>query len=215
MAADSPMRTDDMLWLLGSLCRIGRVPFDAALVAQRFPPPNDRGTLREAAQALGFKTGQLATAKADSAILPLPCIGFTPRHDAAPRDPAGRRGHLHLIEPGSAGRAASQASGDEGAPTDDIRPALLLRIEDRRLVYFCAGSEAPQSIDMDELGGTFESPLILVSVADHTNSVPPRGEKPALVDVDPVDTAPPRFGLRWFVPELLRHKRIWQDVLLA
>jgi subfamily B ATP-binding cassette protein HlyB/CyaB len=24
-----------------------------------------------------------------------------------------------------------------------------------------------------------------------------------------------RFGFRWFVPELLRHKAIWRDVLLA
>ena len=28
-------------------------------------------------------------------------------------------------------------------------------------------------------------------------------------------TAAARFGFRWFVPELLKHKRIWRDVLLA
>src|SRR5439155_17550559 len=27
--------------------------------------------------------------------------------------------------------------------------------------------------------------------------------------------APTSFGLRWFIPELLKHKRIWRDVLLA
>jgi len=215
MAADSPMRTDDMLWLLGSLCRIGRVPFDAALVAQRFPPPNDRATLREAAHALGFKTGQLATAKADPAILPLPCIGFTRCDDAAPRDPAGRRGHLHLIEAGSSNRAEPASSEEAGTPTGDIRPALLLRIEEQRLVYFCAGSEAPQSIDVDALASTFESPLILVSVADHAANLPTPTGAALPVDADPIDTTPPRFGLRWFVPELLRHKRIWRDVLLA
>jgi subfamily B ATP-binding cassette protein HlyB/CyaB len=215
MAADSPMRTDDMLWLLGSLCRIARVPFDAALVAQRFPPPNDRGTLREAAQALGFKTGRLATSKADPAILPLPCIGFTQRHDAVPRDPAARRAHLHLIEAGETSRSDSTAVDDAGTATDDIRPALLLRIEDGRLVYFCAGTEAPQSINLDELGAAFESPLILVTLADGAADLPAQADTPALVDADPVDTAPRRFGLRWFVPELLRHKRIWQDVLLA
>ena len=29
------------------------------------------------------------------------------------------------------------------------------------------------------------------------------------------DPAKPRFGFRWFVPELLKHRRIWRDVLLA
>ena len=53
------------LWLLGSLCRLSRVPFDAALLAQNFPPPHSRSTLREAAQALGFSIGELAMAKAD------------------------------------------------------------------------------------------------------------------------------------------------------
>ena len=47
MAADTPIRTDDMLWLLGSLCRIVCVPFDAELIAQQFPPPHSRVTLRE------------------------------------------------------------------------------------------------------------------------------------------------------------------------
>ena len=28
-----------MLWLLGSVCALHRIPFDAALVAQQFPPP--------------------------------------------------------------------------------------------------------------------------------------------------------------------------------
>ncbi|HXF65551.1 MAG TPA: peptidase domain-containing ABC transporter [Burkholderiales bacterium] len=35
-----------------------------------------------------------------------------------------------------------------------------------------------------------------------------RGEEAALA-------APPGFGFRWFLPELLRHRAIWRDVLLA
>ena len=85
MAADTPIRTDDMLWLLGSLCRIARVPFDAALLAQHFPPPQTRVTLRQAAQRLGFKTGHLATAKVDPEQLPLPCIGVVIGDGVLPR----------------------------------------------------------------------------------------------------------------------------------
>src|SRR5688572_19184958 len=152
MAVDTPIRTDDMLWLLGSLCRIARVPFDAALLAQQFPPPHTRLTLREAAQRLGFKTGHLATAKVDPAVLPLPCIGFVSAHGVLPREPSPRRGHLHLIEPGDSG-AADSATADDGRNTaDGARPALLLRFEDGRLIFYPAGADAPQSIDVDALG---------------------------------------------------------------
>ena len=48
----------DLLWLLGSLCQIGRVPFDATLVAQEFPPPHSTVTLHQAARALGFRSGE-------------------------------------------------------------------------------------------------------------------------------------------------------------
>ena len=216
MAADTPIRTDDMLWLLGSLCRIARVPFDAALLVQHFPPPHSRLTLREAAQRLGFKTGDLATAKADPKILPLPCIGFMRGHGAVPREPSARRGHLHLIERGENGKEDSTVADEAEGPTAESRPALLLRIEDGKLVFFCAGADTPQSTDVEDLCIDFASPLLLVSQSARTEDLPGRVESAEQLDADPVDSAVPhRFGLRWFVPELLRHKRIWRDVLLA
>lgn len=33
------IRSEEAFWLLGSLCGIFRIPFDASLVAQSFPPP--------------------------------------------------------------------------------------------------------------------------------------------------------------------------------
>ena len=67
---------DELLWLLGSLSGLYRLPFDAALVAQSFPPPYDRAVLHEAARSLGFKTGTRATEGLDWQKLPLPAVGF-------------------------------------------------------------------------------------------------------------------------------------------
>ena len=132
MGADSPICTDDMLWLLGSLCRRSRVPFDAALLAQTFPPPHSRLTLREAAQALGFRTGDLATAKTDPAHLPFPCIAFARPRGEAPPESSGRRAHLHLIDTGESPRGAD--SETETEPTaEPACPALLLRFADDKL----------------------------------------------------------------------------------
>ncbi len=47
----------EVLWLLGSLCSLYRIPFDPKLVEQDFPPPHSLATFHEAARALGFKTG--------------------------------------------------------------------------------------------------------------------------------------------------------------
>jgi len=39
--------------------------------------------------------------------------------------------------------------------------------------------------------------------------------KRAPVPAEEKDAAARPFGFSWFVPELLRHRRIWRDVLLA
>jgi len=49
------IETDHLLWSLGSLCQLFRVPFDARLILQRFPPPYSVASVCEAAQALGFR----------------------------------------------------------------------------------------------------------------------------------------------------------------
>ena len=47
----------EVLWLLGSLSAFYRLPFDASLVAQEYPPPYTLATFHEAARSLGLKTG--------------------------------------------------------------------------------------------------------------------------------------------------------------
>ncbi len=48
----------DMLWLIGSLSRIFRIPFDPNLIRQQFPPPYSRTALLNALQKLDFKVGE-------------------------------------------------------------------------------------------------------------------------------------------------------------
>jgi len=42
---------EDVVWLLGSLSQLHRIPFDPALILQQFPPPYSLVTLIEAARA--------------------------------------------------------------------------------------------------------------------------------------------------------------------
>ena len=46
-----------VLWLLGSLCGLLRIPFAPGLIALNYPPPYTLATVHDAARALGLKTG--------------------------------------------------------------------------------------------------------------------------------------------------------------
>ncbi len=164
---------NDFVWLVGSLCQLNRIPFDPQLLVQRFPPPHSVRHFVEAAQALGFRTGDHTmngTAQdgggALSSLLDgvrFPCIGFV-------------RGE---------------------AP----RPAILVKADRDRLLYFSAGSQAPTVLPLAETAQRFEPTLILV-----------RHESAQAEDADGA-AGPSRFGFKWFATELLKHKRIWRDVI--
>ena len=108
----------DFVWLIGSLCQINRLPFDAALLLQRFPAPHSTHQAIEALQSLGFRTGD-----ADVARAALPCIAFlrgeTPRAAIVVRCEAGEA--LYFA-------AGSQAA--ERAPLERFeRRAMVARHE--------------------------------------------------------------------------------------
>jgi subfamily B ATP-binding cassette protein HlyB/CyaB len=170
------LSAEDFVWLLGSLCRMNRLPFDAQLILQRFPAPHSVRDFREAAQSLGFKAGEGDLAKAS-----YPCVGFLKGEAPGPKDaPPGR----------------------EAAP---IKPAILIKRDDEALIYFVAGSQSPATAPAGELAARFEPAVILVR---HESA----GSAGLAEDGAPEAS---RFGFRWFAQELLRHRRIWRDVLLA
>ncbi|MGH8708990.1 MAG: peptidase domain-containing ABC transporter, partial [Burkholderiales bacterium] len=151
----------DFAWTIGSLCQISRIPFDPALLLQKFPAPHSVRQLIEALRAFGFRTGEGKLAKSV-----YPCLGFL------------------------TGEAA--------------RPALLVKRDAERLLYFVAGSQTAQTAPVSALKEQFEADVLLVR---HESAKDPAAEDGA--------PAASKFGFRWFWAELLKHKRIWRDVLLA
>ena len=71
-----PLREETLVWALGSLCALQRMPFDPRLLQQQFPPPYTLETLFHAARALGFKI-RAKRRKVDAlAQVPLPCLAL-------------------------------------------------------------------------------------------------------------------------------------------
>jgi len=156
---------EQLIWLLGSLCRIHRVPFDAALLLQQFPPPYARESLIEAARALGFKAGETTLSAPRLREAPLPLIAFL---------------------------------------KDSSVPVLILKQDGERFLYIEAGSEVPQARRASDFQELFQPAAILVA-HDAPDDEAVRG----------FEDERSKFGFRWFIPELRKHKQIWRDVLLA
>lgn len=98
-------------------------------------------------------------------------------------------------QPGDAGPTPSAATH---------RVAILVRATGDEVLTIEVGRSAPEPLAIDEFAARFAGCLVEFAVAGRP-----------VVDADARAEAPEPFGFRWFVPELLKHRPIWRDVLLA
>jgi subfamily B ATP-binding cassette protein HlyB/CyaB len=166
----------DTFWALGSLCNLLRLPFDAGLLARAHPPPHTLGTLLEALHGIGCEA---AIAFADVAGL---------EREALPA--------LVILADVDATRVGERAA------TLQARPALLVRLDGERVLYFAAGASTPTACERPAFAALYLGVALRVA-------------RPAGAAGEDDLVAQARFGFRWFLPELARHKAVWREVLAA
>ncbi|MDP2760692.1 MAG: peptidase domain-containing ABC transporter [Sideroxyarcus sp.] len=194
----------DMLWLIGSLSRIFRLPFDPQLIRQQFPPPYSRVAVLNALQALDFKVGEgNLDAKSLSSLeeLPFPAVAFL---STPPAEQAAAKPDTEQEKPAPEHDDPEQVEATE-APVLTV-PVLLIKAGGGQVLFFRAGSESPEAIPLDDFFKHFRTDILLVARKEQAP-----GEEEAGKD----EKAAEPFGFRWFIPELMKHKRIWRDVLIA
>ena len=91
-------------------------------------------------------------------------------------------------------------------------PALILHADSERLMYVRAGQVEPQTLAATEFSAHFDPEIWLVTL-DTDAARAARGAGKLDDEGNPLAARP--FGFAWFVPELLRHRNIWADVLLG
>ena len=188
---DEHVDTPAALWLLASLAGFYRQPFDAELVIKRFPPPIDLPTLIEALDALGLKAGLATWPEAGLSALPLPAVALLP-------PPAAETA---TVDP-------TVAASHQPPSRTPLTPALIVQHGADTLAWVKPGQSAPETVALDAARAQAAPVLLLVAQAE-----PPVSESVGKTEFPESQKKP--FGFSWFVPELLRHKRIWRDVLLA
>ena len=205
-----------LVWALGSLCVLHQRNFSAEMLVREFPPElSESGnrytesTLLQAAKRLGFKAKRIRLTAKDCVHLPLPLLvriaDLLP--DPSPDLPAPPRTCLSLITAANA----------------------------QAIVIFQHGSDEPLTLSHSELDAHFArihpdvavsgqpvhawlfSPLAPVvrdddGAASAGNTQRADNANSTAAGTNGVSQA---FNFRWFVPELLRHKTVWRDVLLA
>ena len=188
------VRKDDFVWLLAAICQLLHRPFDAALALQAYPPPHDRQRIRAALAELGLRSSEAAGLPAPRS--PMPCVAWLKASDA----PAGG------ASPGdSAVDAAGAAAHSAAHSAAALVPVIVISADAERLLYLMPHQSEPAvSTRAAFAAACAPGHLLLAREADAGTD---DGLDPGL--------ARPPFGFRWFLPELLRHKGIWSQVLLA
>ncbi|MDO8386178.1 MAG: peptidase domain-containing ABC transporter [Polaromonas sp.] len=175
----------DLLWALQTLCAVYSRPFDAQLLVQQFPPPYDEAALVRAARGLGFKTQLRAITPHVLDQLPMPL----------------------LVELRDASTPSADAPAVEGV-TDIAPPAFTLgvvvAVSNEQVVWLPAHSQAPLTTPRAAFSPTLSGQAVLLYPEDE-----------AVRDPDAASSAGPSFGFSWFVPELLKHRKVWHEVLGA
>jgi subfamily B ATP-binding cassette protein HlyB/CyaB len=90
----------------------------------------------------------------------------------------------------------------EGA--EALRLAVVLRCAGGTITYLEQDGKEPVAAPLEDFARRFAGAVFLCS----PGAAGLTGEEAALA-------AAPEFGFRWFLPELIRHKAIWRDVLAA
>jgi subfamily B ATP-binding cassette protein HlyB/CyaB len=99
------------------------------------------------------------------------------------------------------GTDPNRAASDQAL---DPRFAFVLRIEEDRVAFFEQAQPSHTILPFSEFAGRYLGRVLL--------AVP---KQKALTDPDAPGHGREPFGFRWFIPELLKHKKIFRDVLLA
>ena len=216
-----PVSADGVVWALQGICQLHRWPFAPKLVLQQVPPPYTLLELTRAGRSLGLKSGVREVSAEALAKLPLPCIAVMKPVGDGPTSSAqkaaepvveSKRGATRTPSPSQRKRREGDtasvvgATEDLGAPHSEPYPlALIARIDEGRIAFFEQGKSEPEVVTVAEFGARYAGEVVLFAPA--ARDLPP--------DPDTQSEAPKRFGFRWFIPELVRHKKIWRDVLLA
>ena len=177
-------------------------------------PPEAEATAQTSAQTIAFTQKSAAPALADT-VAPV-----SPSTDAVtsntPTTSHSVSSSSNLV-PAPSEYDISKLSADEtlppreGAeqteqtsPNIEYTPAIIMQAEGDKVAYFESGNNTPKIADLADFAPLYTGTAIQFALAASP-----------LIDPDGALNPHKKFGFRWFIPELLKHRSVWRDVLIA
>ena len=184
-------------WALQGLCALHRKPFSIDLAQQQLAAPYTIDALSRAAPAFGFDA-TLRKAKPEKLHKEsFPLIAWltlkTSAEPAVPEDEA------------NADAAAAEVHADAVEDVQTV-PALILQADAANVLLLEPDDAAPRTIALAEFGIRYQG---------YITRITPQADPATDPDSEAQARQSRKFGFRWFVPELLKHKHLWRDVLIA
>lgn len=200
------MRLEGIIWALEALCAVHGKPFDRRLVLQHLPASAQPQVSDGAAS--DSTPPQNADLTNDDLITLARAIGFTVSAKQVPKSQLGKLPMPLLVQPS----AAADANPDTGLGADSASAgktadyALLIAVQDGHALLLSPGQQVPTKTLLAELPPTIG--VLLAKLVDGDTKDPDAVATRSGAGGQP-------FGFRWFVPDLLKHRRVWRDVLGA
>jgi ATP-binding cassette, subfamily B, bacterial HlyB/CyaB len=187
------VHSNAFFWTLEGLCALYRKPFSSELAQQQLAAPYTTQSFLQGAQAFGFEAA-LRRAKSEKLHKEsFPIVAWL----------EARR--VPIESEASTSIESSSTEHDEDVE-GSVTPVLILQADASNVLIIESDSATPRTIPLTEFNTRY---------LGHITRVRPK----AVPATDPDSEAEARqarkFGFSWFLPELLQHKRLWQEILLA
>jgi ATP-binding cassette, subfamily B, bacterial HlyB/CyaB len=218
-----PLNIEAFVWASGAFCQLNRIPYDASLLIKQFPPPYDVINLQQALQSFGLNNSIKQYAIEQLPNVSLPCLAILkpltqPKSEVQVEDKILSSNKLSSDQ-----QALPPSSENRSFPTYSV--ALVLRRDDNRLLILQPNQVEPITVGIDDFAKQITGDFLVVRKVEET--VADDGSTISAINAAPNNTSSAKqnktaknsdakeFGFRWFIPELLKYKRIWSEVLLA
>jgi subfamily B ATP-binding cassette protein HlyB/CyaB len=171
--------------LMAGLCSLHRIAFSPELLHQHFPPDDEGG--------YDWKRFLDAAGR----------FGLSYERIQSDRLKSGSTPVFPLV-------AFPLSDSPDGVASTDTSPVLILGEPNGQVRCLSSGAEPTQPPDTESLEALCQRCHPVAWSFLRATDSPPADDEPGLQH-----DKGGHFGFRWFVPELLRHRKVWRDVLLA
>jgi subfamily B ATP-binding cassette protein HlyB/CyaB len=200
---------DDWVWLMNAIHQLHQRPFDATAALRSSPPPFLCHLLPDTCDHFGLKLHSVALNAKGLGGFTFPIVAFLKVNSDELTDlHQNTSGHAAEASRPTAHLAAAvedSSSGDSTAKVSlAVRPVLVVRGDDDRALFFRAGCSTPEVAPVSDLLAVVQGEGFLVRPSSKSEG-----------QHDDFDASPEVFGYRWFLPEILKHRRLWLEVLVA